>query len=60
MARSQRQPGTPHYLAMDVLLACSLNTVLVNGNPLLRYDGYRILAKPAEIPSLRCSSSLSG
>jgi putative peptide zinc metalloprotease protein len=45
---------------MDVLLACSLNTVLVNGNPLLRYDGYRILAKPAEIPSLRCSSSLSG
>jgi putative peptide zinc metalloprotease protein len=50
-------PGTLHYLAMDVMFVCSVSTVLFNGNPLLRYDGYYILADLVEIPNLRQKAS---
>jgi putative peptide zinc metalloprotease protein len=51
------QPGTLHYLCMDVMFVCSVSTVLFNGNPLLRYDGYYILADLVEIPNLRQKAS---
>lgn len=47
------QPGTLHYLCMNVMFICSVSTVLFNGNPLLRYDAYYILADLIEIPNLR-------
>lgn len=42
----------PHLLAENVMLLCSLNTILVNANPLLRYDGYYILSDVWGVPNL--------
>ena len=44
--------GVPHTFFFNVMLVCSLNTVLVNGNPLLRYDGYFVLCDLMRIPNL--------
>ena len=46
------EPGAFHLLCMNVMLIGSLNTVLLNGNPLLRYDGYFVLSDLAELPNL--------
>jgi putative peptide zinc metalloprotease protein len=35
------------------MFICSVSTLLFNGNPLLRYDGYYILSDLTEIPNLR-------
>ena len=45
-------PGLLHTFFLNVMLLCSLNTVLVNGNPLLRYDGYYVLCDILKIPNL--------
>ncbi|MEZ6127227.1 MAG: HlyD family efflux transporter periplasmic adaptor subunit [Planctomycetaceae bacterium] len=45
-------PGLLHSFFLNVMLVCSLNTVLVNGNPLLRYDGYYVLSDLLRIPNL--------
>ena len=37
-------PGLTHYIAMNVMLVCSVSTLLFNANPLLRYDGYYVLS----------------
>jgi putative peptide zinc metalloprotease protein len=34
------------------MLLCSLNTLLINGNPLLRYDGYYLLSDFCRVPNL--------
>ena len=47
------QPGVVNSLALNVMFICSVSTVIFNGNPLLRYDGYYILADVVEIPNLR-------
>ena len=39
------------------MFVCSVNTVLLNGNPLLRYDGYYILADLVEVPNLQQQAS---
>jgi len=46
-------PGPLHYLCLNVLFVSSVSTLLLNANPLLRYDGYYILSDLAEIPNLR-------
>jgi putative peptide zinc metalloprotease protein len=46
------QPGVVQLVALNVMLICTVNTLLVNGNPLLRYDGYYILSDLAETPNL--------
>ncbi|QEG21315.1 site-2 protease family protein [Mariniblastus fucicola] len=50
-------PGLVHHLALNVIVVCSVSTLLFNANPLLRYDGYYILADVLEIPNLRQKSS---
>ena len=35
------------------MFVCSVSTMMFNGNPLLRYDGYYILSDLLEIPNLR-------
>ena len=35
------------------MVVCSVSTVLFNANPLMRYDGYYVLADWLEIPNLR-------
>ncbi len=49
--------GLLHYLCLNVMFVCSVSTLVFNANPLLRYDGYFILADLIEIPNLRQKSS---
>src|SRR5262249_42933487 len=42
-----------NYMCLSLMVVCSVSTVLFNGNPLMRYDGYYILADWLEIPNLR-------
>ena len=44
--------GFLNAMMFNVFLLCSVNTVLVNGNPLLRYDGYYLLSDLMEQPNL--------
>lgn len=46
------EPGVVRAVAFNVMLIASVSTVIVNGNPLLRYDGYYILSDLIEIPNL--------
>ncbi|NUQ65725.1 MAG: HlyD family efflux transporter periplasmic adaptor subunit [Pirellulales bacterium] len=46
------QPGFFHTLMLSVVVLCSVNTLLLNGNPLLRYDGYYVLADLLAVPNL--------
>lgn len=46
------EPGTPRAIAYDVAVLASVTTLLFNGNPLLRYDGYYIASDALEIPNL--------
>ena len=46
------EPGITQALAYNVMLIAGVSTILFNGNPLLRYDGYYILADLLEIPNL--------
>jgi putative peptide zinc metalloprotease protein len=46
-------PGILNSLCLNAMFICSVSTVLFNGNPLLRYDGYYILSDLTEIPNLR-------
>ncbi len=47
------QPGLLNNLCLNVMFISSVSTVMFNANPLLRYDGYYILADITEIPNLR-------
>jgi putative peptide zinc metalloprotease protein len=40
-------------MCLNVMFICSVSTVIFNGNPLLRFDGYYILMDLSEIPNLR-------
>jgi putative peptide zinc metalloprotease protein len=51
------EPGLLNSLSMAVMFICSINTVLFNANPLLRYDGYYVMADWLEIPNLRIKST---
>lgn len=51
------EPGLIHQLALAVMLLGSVNTVFLNGNPLLRYDGYYVLADLLEVPNLQQKAS---
>lgn len=46
------EPGVVRAIAFNVMLIAGISTVIVNGNPLLRYDGYYILSDLIEIPNL--------
>jgi putative peptide zinc metalloprotease protein len=45
-------PGLTHSIAMNVMLVCSVSTLLFNANPLLRYDGYYVLSDLCDVPNL--------
>jgi len=51
------EPGTARAAMFNVMLIAGISTVLVNGNPLLRFDGYYILADLTEIPNLGSRSN---
>ncbi len=51
------EQGTFNNVMLSVMFISSVSTILFNGNPLLRFDGYYILSDVAEIPNLRQKSS---
>jgi putative peptide zinc metalloprotease protein len=51
------EPGALRSVCYDVIFVASVSSILFNGNPLLRYDAYYILADLIEIPNLRQRSS---
>jgi putative peptide zinc metalloprotease protein len=44
--------GTIHIIAYNVIFVASISTLLFNGNFLLRFDAYYVLADVLEIPNL--------
>ncbi|RYX90581.1 MAG: HlyD family efflux transporter periplasmic adaptor subunit [Comamonadaceae bacterium] len=46
------EPGTDRAIAYNIILITGISTILFNGNPFLRYDGYYILSDYLEIPNL--------
>lgn len=46
------EPGLVRAVAYNVMVVAGVSTLIVNGNPLLRYDGYYILADLVEMPNL--------
>ena len=46
------EPGVVRAVAFNVMVIAGISTLVVNGNPLLRYDGYFILTDLIEMPNL--------
>ena len=46
------EPGLVRAVCFNVMLVAGVSTLIFNGNPLLRYDAYYILADLAELPNL--------
>lgn len=50
------EPGIVRQLATNVIVIGTVSSVLFNGNPLLRFDGYYVLADLIEVPNLASRS----
>jgi putative peptide zinc metalloprotease protein len=46
------EPGVTRAVCFNVMLVAGVSTLVFNGNPLLRYDAYHILADLIEMPNL--------
>jgi len=46
------EPGLIQDIAFNIMIIGGISSLLFNGNPLLKYDGYYILADLLEIPNL--------
>jgi putative peptide zinc metalloprotease protein len=51
------EPGWLRDAALAVFFIGSVSTLLVNGNPLLRFDGYHMLGDALQLPNLASRSS---
>lgn len=49
--------GPVRMAALSVMIVCSLSTVLLNGNPLMRYDGYYLFSDLVRVPNLGAEAS---
>jgi len=49
----EAEPGLARAVLYDVMLIAGISTIVFNANPLLRYDGYYMLADLVQIPNLR-------
>lgn len=45
-------PGTLRTIAFNTMLVSGFSTLVVNGNPLLKFDGYHALSDIIEVPNL--------
>ncbi len=50
-------PGLLNNICLNIMFISSVSTIFFNGNPLLRYDGYYVLADLMEIPNMRQKAS---
>ena len=51
------EPGPLNSLLLNIMVVCSVSTLLLNGNPLLRFDGYYVLSDLLEVPNLQPQSN---
>lgn len=51
------EPGVTRAVAFNIMLIGGVSTILFNGNPLLKFDGYYVLADFLEIPNLASRSA---
>ncbi len=51
------EDGAVRAVAYNVMLISGISTLLFNGNPLLRFDGYYVLSDTIEIPNLGTRSN---
>jgi len=51
------EPGPVRAICFNVMLVAGVSTLIFNGNPLLRYDAYYILADLVEVPNLARQAS---
>ena len=52
IAWANTSPGVVHSVAYNMTLVAGLSTLLFNGNPLLKFDGYYVLSDMLEVPNL--------
>ncbi|MGB5325665.1 MAG: biotin/lipoyl-binding protein [Pseudomonadales bacterium] len=57
LAWSWLEPGVLRDIAFNVAFIAGVSTLLFNGNPLLRFDGYYVLCDAIEIPNLGTRSN---
>ncbi|MFA6011102.1 MAG: site-2 protease family protein, partial [Desulfobacteraceae bacterium] len=50
--------GVVNSLAYNIMFIASVSTLIFNGNPLLRFDGYYILSDLLDIPNLSTQANL--
>jgi putative peptide zinc metalloprotease protein len=46
-----------NHMSLSLMVVCSVSTVVFNANPLMRFDGYYVMADWLEIPNLRDRSN---
>lgn len=46
------EPGLVRTIAFNTMVISGLSTLVVNGNPLMKFDGYHVLSDLIEIPNL--------
>jgi len=46
------EPGLARAVCFNIMIVAGVSTIIFNGNPLLRYDAYYILADLIEMPNL--------
>ncbi|MFG6428859.1 site-2 protease family protein [Roseateles sp. LYH14W] len=51
------EPGLARAVCFNIVFVAGLSTLVFNGNPLLRYDAYYVLADLAELPNLAAQSA---
>jgi putative peptide zinc metalloprotease protein len=51
------EPGLARAVCFNVMFIAGISTLIFNGNPLLRYDAYYILADLVELPNLAAQSA---
>ncbi|MDP6448229.1 MAG: hemolysin D, partial [Pirellulaceae bacterium] len=51
------EPGFLNSLSFSIMAVCSVGTIVFNGNPLLRFDGYYVFSDLLETPNLGEQSS---
>ena len=47
------QPELLNAICLNIMFVCSVSTLLFNGNPLLRFDGYWVLSDVVDVPNMR-------
>ena len=50
-------PGLLHQICFNIIFTCSVSTVLFNANPLMKFDGYYMMADALEVPNLKQKSA---